>query len=58
MSTQAYQADSAFVGVGKEAGLVLWRIENKQVVKQAAVSAETAWMRGTCVLRCLLLIEF
>lgn len=30
--------DPAFVGVGKEAGLTLWRIENKLVVKQAVVS--------------------
>lgn len=30
--------DPAFVGVGKEPGLTLWRIEKKLVVKQSAVS--------------------
>lgn len=34
----AFQADPAFIGAGKAAGLTLWRIENKQVVKQDAVS--------------------
>ena len=48
MSTQAFQADPAFVGVGKVAGLALWRVENKQVVKQAAVSG-TAWIIAYCV---------
>lgn len=31
--------DPAFVGVGKQPGLTLWRIENTQVVKQDAVSS-------------------
>lgn len=30
--------DPAFIGVSKRPGLTLWRIENKEVVKQAAVS--------------------
>lgn len=30
--------DPAFEGVGKVAGLTLWRVENKLVVKQPAVS--------------------
>lgn len=30
--------DPAFIGVSKKPGLTLWRIENKEVVKQATVS--------------------
>ncbi|CAM9791013.1 unnamed protein product, partial [Chrysoparadoxa australica] len=32
--------DAAFVGVGKEEGLTLWRIENKQVVLQSKVNGK------------------
>lgn len=44
--------DPAFVGVGKEAGLTLWRIEKKQVVLQPAVSSNSDLrFRLSCV-RC------
>ena len=38
MSTQQLAVDPAFVGVGEEPGLTLWRIEQTVVVKQPAVS--------------------
>lgn len=44
--------DPAFVGVGKEAGLTLWRIEKKQVVLQPAVSSNgDLRFRLSCVWR-------
>eukprot|EP00904_Undaria_pinnatifida_P007549 jgi/Undpi1/3924/HiC_scaffold_16.g07292.m1 len=42
----AFQADPAFIGAGKAAGLTLWRIENKQVVKQDA--ADGKFHEGDC----------
>jgi hypothetical protein len=35
--THSMSVDAAFSGAGKEAGLTLWRIENKMVVKQKEV---------------------
>ena len=36
-------ADSAFAGAGQSVGLELWRVENKEVVKQASVSTKWAF---------------
>lgn len=36
--SKAVVVDPAFAGVGKKPGLTLWRVENKLVVKQPAVS--------------------